>query len=125
SSISFLGPWGVGVIKAIQPNWKYKEDWDIAPFPQWPEGENKRAMSPLWRWAWVVNGATDKQDAAWAFINFMSSQGLMWNERVGDIPARQGWIDDPKVKDWPWIPVQLQDLSIGVPVPQTVAYNEL
>jgi multiple sugar transport system substrate-binding protein len=126
-SIDLQGPWGAGLGKATDPALyaKYPDGWAVTNFPKWDAANHKRDMSPMWRWAWVVNGASKLQAEAWEFINFMSEQRLRWLQDVGDIPARKGWENDPSLKDLPWLPIQLKDFAYGVPVPQTPLYFEI
>ena len=126
-SIDLQGPWGAGLGKATNPELyaRYPDGWAVANYPKWEAADHKRDMSPMWRWAWVVNGASKLQAEAWAFINFMSEQRLRWLVDVGDIPARKGWEDDPSLADLPWLPIQLKDFAYGVSVPQTPLYFEI
>ena len=127
SSIDLEGPWGAGLGKATNPELyaKYGDGWAIGNMPQWPEGELKRRVSPMWRYGWVVNSASKVQNEAWAFVDFMSQARLRWFWDVGDIPARKGWEDDPSLKDAPWLPIQLKDFEDAVPFPAPPTFFEL
>jgi multiple sugar transport system substrate-binding protein len=124
-SMDLQGPWGAGLGKATNPELyaKYPDGWAITNYPHYVDA--KRKMSPLWRWAMVVNGASKMADAAWGYLDFQSQFQLRWLQDVGDIPSRKGWENDPSLKDLPWLPIQLKDFDYGVPVPQTVKYFEI
>jgi multiple sugar transport system substrate-binding protein len=125
-SMDLQGPWGAGLGKATNPELfqGYPNSWAITNFPSWGD-DTVRMMSPLWRWAYVVNNASDMQDEAWGFIDFLSQHQLRWLFDVGDIPCRKGWENDPSLAELPWLPIQLVDFAYGVPVPQTPKYFEI
>jgi multiple sugar transport system substrate-binding protein len=126
SSMDLQGPWGAGLGKATDRELYdgYPDTWAVANYPDWGD-DTVRKMSPLWRWAYVVNSASDMQNEAWGFIDFLSQHQLRWLFDVGDIPCRKGWEDDPSLADLPWLPIQLADFAYGVPVPQTPKYFEM
>jgi len=125
-SLTFEGPWGAGLGKATNPELfaKYPDGWAIANFVTWG-ADTKRNMSPLWRYAYLVNSSSKMGDAAWGFIDFVSQQQMRWMRDVGDFPARKGWENDPSLKDLPWVAIQLKDYPNAVPVPQTTKYFEI
>lgn len=127
-SMDLSGPYNPAAIKRANPEWGFKGDdgWDISTFPQWSEGMLKQKASALWRWGLFVNSASENQPEMWAFIHFMVEDWRAVRDEVGYLPSIRGWMDDPEnTKDTPWLPVQLEDLDVGVPVPLIPKYQEL
>jgi len=127
-AMDLSGPYNPAAIKRANPNFVYKADdgWDVATFPQWSPPRLKKKASALWRWGLFVNNDSAYAEEMWAFIHFMVSDWRAVRNEVGYVPSIKGWTDDPEnIKDTPWLPVQMKDLEIGVPVPQTPKYQEL
>jgi multiple sugar transport system substrate-binding protein len=61
-------------------------------------------------WAYVVSADCADQDAAWAWISYLTSEdaGRIWTTEGGELPARQALLDDPTLAaDDP-------DLAVGI-----------
>ena len=128
SGMDLSGSYNVGSMKRANPDWEFGVEggWDIAPFPQWGDERQKQDASAMWRWAAFVNKNSPNAEEMWNFIAFMLADVNEVNDEVGYIPSLKGWLDNEEnYVDRPWLPVQKQDLEIGVPVPQTPKYQQL
>lgn len=83
-----MGTWYMATIAQSIANGEAKvENWGVATLPHpegVPAGYTVGATTPL-----VINPASDKQDAAWEFVKFMSSEeGAIELAKVGAVPGR-------------------------------------
>lgn len=120
------GPYYPRSLLNTKADFRYKQDWDIAPFPQWPGDKNKTRVSPLWRWAFFVNANGKAPKDASALIAYLGSDWRGFYDATGYPPAIKDWDKDPKILEAnPWVPIQMKDLEVARPVPQTPKYQEL
>lgn len=119
------GPYFPAAIRVANPNFRYKEDWDVTTFPQWPADKNKKTASALWRWALFVGSGSKAKEEMWRFIDYITSDWQAVLTQVGYLPSRKGWQGQPITREMPWLDIFLKDLEVGVPVPQTPKYQEL
>lgn len=84
------GPWAAQPLKDINPDL----NWAVAPLPQF-EGAEERATT-LYAWAWYVNAnsSPEVQEAAWQFVNALTSYQEEWWDTVGYVQGRLGETED-------------------------------
>jgi multiple sugar transport system substrate-binding protein len=75
-----------------------KEQVGIAPLPL---DRGNESYSTLGGWSFLINAASDKQDQAWEFIEFMTApEQLIFNAKQGSkLPTRQSLYEEPEVTD--------------------------
>jgi len=77
----------------------------------------------------VINAhaAKDKQEVLHDLYKFMMSDLVdCWKDTAPFPPARKsGWVDNPAVKDFPYVGEIVRARDQGVPFPRTVVFNEL
>jgi len=80
------------------PNVK-QDQVGISPIPV-PEAGGQ-SSSTLGGWNFLINAASDKQDQAWEFIEFMTApEQLVVNAKQGSkLPTRESLYDEPEVTD--------------------------
>jgi len=71
----------------------------VSPLPTGPP--NPTIASTLGGWNFLVNAASDLQEEAWEFIQFMTSEANMKVRAVNEtlLPTRKSLYDDPEVVD--------------------------
>ena len=119
------GPYFAAALKQADPNYKFKEKWDIAAHPQWSADKKKKDTTALWRWALFVSRPSKNALEMSKFYNFVLKDWKGLHTEVGFIPSLKGWENEPYTKDLPWLPLQMEMLKIAVPIPQTPRYPEL
>jgi len=120
-----IGPFLPPILQMLDPKFVYKEDWDIAPFPQWPAGINKREATHCWRWALFMSARCRHKTEASALI---AEWGGDWKGILkvkGDIPSVKGWENDPSIVGKPWMATVMKDLQRGVPIFATPQFQEI
>jgi multiple sugar transport system substrate-binding protein len=97
------GAWFGGEMKASFPDINGK--WDVAPLPEGPEG----CATTLAGDALVIFDASENQDAAWLWMEFLSRPENMKLWTYGSktstlLPPRQSLLDDPELTKFnPWL----------------------
>lgn len=119
------GPYFPASLKQADPNYKFKEQWDLADQPQFAAGKKKQDTSALWRWALYLSAPSKNQLEMAKYYSFVLKDWKGIHTEVGFIPSLKGWENEPYTKDLPWLPAQMKMLQIAVPVPQTPRYPEL
>jgi len=79
----------------IQITERLEEDqFSVIPVPLGPHGT---VTPPLGMIGWSIASASENPDAAWSFINYLSSfdNNLEWAKFIGIVPAADGAADDP------------------------------
>jgi multiple sugar transport system substrate-binding protein len=110
------GPWMAGLITKAGLD---QSKWAVAPMPK----GDKSATSFVGGSDWVVFKNGKNQDAAWKFIQFMTSKDaqVSWYKELKDLPSRQdAWSDsaltaDPNLKVFG---TQLKDAKSPPNIPQ-------
>ena len=96
---------------------------------QYPGVEPGKGFSTTYGFNLVVNAQTspDKQAALHDLYRFMMSDPVdCWNDTAPFPLARKsGWVDNPKVKEFPDVDEILRAKDEGVYLPRTIAFNEL
>jgi ABC-type glycerol-3-phosphate transport system substrate-binding protein len=73
-----------------------EDHYKVVPLPQ-KEGGVKAAFAYAWHWA--VNAQSDYQDEAWKFIDFLSSNQVLWYENSKFIqPRNPEWMSTPEAE---------------------------
>ena len=77
----------------------------------------------------VINAraSKDKQEVLHDLYKFMMSDPLdCWKDTAPFTLARKsGWIDNPQVKDFPYVKETIRARDEGVPLPRSLVYNEM
>ena len=84
------GIWAIAAIVGYNP--AIKNDLGVAPLPTWTRGGKR--VTCKYAWAWQVNPRTTpaKQQAAWQFLSFLTSQANAWYNVCGYVePLRNHW----------------------------------
>jgi multiple sugar transport system substrate-binding protein len=66
--------------------------WDTAVYANPPAGPTGEIRIPVWYWAWAVNGATSRPEAAWLFLQWATSSPVMTvvsSQQHAMLPVRQ------------------------------------
>ncbi|HEX7833779.1 MAG TPA: sugar ABC transporter substrate-binding protein [Thermoanaerobaculia bacterium] len=83
------GPWDVGNLRMrLKP--EQQKTWSVAPMPA-PDGTPWPGLSMSGGSSLVISKTTDKKDAAWKFIEFLSRPDIQvrFSQLSGDLPARR------------------------------------
>jgi ABC-type glycerol-3-phosphate transport system substrate-binding protein len=77
----------------------------------------------------VINAraSKDKQEVLHDLYKFMMSDPLdCWKDTAPFTLARKsGWVDDPQVKDFPYVKEIIRARDEGLPLPRSLVYNEM
>ncbi len=119
------GPYFAAALKSANANFKFGEDWNVAPPPQWPGAKAKKQTTALWRWALYLSAPSKSGLDMAKFFSFVLKDWKGVHTEVGFIPSLKGWENEAYTKEMPWLPQQMKDLQIAVPVPQTPRYPEI
>ncbi|MBE2236613.1 MAG: extracellular solute-binding protein [Caldilineaceae bacterium] len=89
ASIIIGGPWAAKPLNDLDPNL----NWDTAPLPQFADAVDR--VTTLYAWAWFVSAKSspEEQEAAWEFVNLLTSKQQQWWDEVGYVQARKANID--------------------------------
>ncbi len=72
------------------------DHYKVVPMPQL-EGGTKASFA--YSWYWAVNANSDKQEESWKFIDFLSSNQVLWYENSKFIqPRHPEWMDSPEAE---------------------------
>ncbi len=88
------------------------DDVGYAPTPLGPDGER---MASAWIWQMSMNSASDSKDAAWLFLQWLTSKATMVKTHLGGNmnPVRQSAWEDPDVaamvEAWGAVPGQYRE----------------
>jgi len=110
------GPWMAGLITKAGLD---QSKWAVAPMPK----GDKSATSFVGGSDWVVFKNSKNQDAAWKFVQFMTSKDtqVSWYKELKDLPSRQDAWSDPAITADPNLKVfgaQLKDAHSPPNIPQ-------
>ncbi|HTO22256.1 MAG TPA: sugar ABC transporter substrate-binding protein [Spirochaetia bacterium] len=107
-------------------------DFDILPHPYFKGGKPATGTNS---WHLAVSPYSQKQDAAWKFVKFMTSDKIMADRfvSIGQLVANKVMTDvinkDPKYKEFPWIAyktiVTYELANTAVPRPATPFWLEM
>lgn len=114
--IFFSGPWMIDLIKDQAPEIDGK--WSVAMMPEKESRTSFTGGSNL-----VIFEGSDKKDAAWKFVEFMSQQETQkeWYEATNALPANQDIWQSDYFADQPMLEVfgkQLEDAKAPISVPE-------
>jgi multiple sugar transport system substrate-binding protein len=119
------GPYFAAALKQANANFKYGEDWNVVDHPQWPAAKMKKKVTALWRWALFLSAPSKNALDMSKFFSFVLKDWKGVHTEVGFIPSLKGWENEAYTKELPWLPQQMKDLQVAVPVPQTPRYPEI
>mgnify|MGYP005839661333 CR=1 FL=1 len=105
-----LGPWAVPILTADED---VIDDIRIIPLPQMDNAERQVVM--LSSWVWVVNGASERAQEAWRFVNYAQEQGDRWLASSGYILPRLGWQEAESAQEFPGLDVFIDQMQYGRP----------
>lgn len=91
-----------------------------------PKGADGSSIATAYYWSWVVNGrvSAEEQDAAWQFIQFITS--AEWNKRFDEIGHGVARTDSlAEYQNDPWMKTFLDNLQYGRLFGRTPAWPEL
>ncbi len=121
-SMMTSGPYEPSNITTNYPHLEYGTHFAAARYPQVPGGEEAVIFTG---WGWVVNNASEKQEAAWRFIAFMADQPERWLSDVGFIQPRVGLLDTPVAQTIPHLDTFMEMNPIVRFMPRTPIYIEM
>jgi multiple sugar transport system substrate-binding protein len=101
------------------------EQIGVAPLPA---GEGGESFSGLGGWNFLVNAASDKQDAAWTFIEYMSAPEQQKRFALGGsfLPTRTELYDNQEILDAiPVIALAREALENAKPRPVSPYYSDM
>ncbi len=106
------------------PNVK-QEQVGITPIPLDEEGNP--SFSTLGGWNFLINAASDKQDQAWEFIKFMTSEESMKFRSVKAtvLPTRTSLLTDPEIEKIPVVAQGRPAIENTRPRPVSPYYSDM
>lgn len=111
-SMFIVYPWAVSALQA-SPVWK---DTEIVPLPQ---EDPAHPVTHVYGYYWMVNKTSAHQQAAWKFVNFLSSHPQEWLTDVGFVQPKKGWTDSPAAQKFPFLNVWLESQRVAQPGEQS------
>lgn len=93
------GPWDVGNLRTrLKP--EQQKTWSVVPLPA-PGGTPWPGLSMSGGSSLVISKTTEKKDAAWKFIEFLSRPDIQvrFSQLSGDLPARRSAWNTPELKN--------------------------
>jgi multiple sugar transport system substrate-binding protein len=120
-AMTFAGPHVGPIVERINP--AMKGNYTVALLPQ---TRPDRPATVLYSYSWTVNAraSTPQKRVAWDFIRHLSSKpDLWWNIKF--LQGTRGWYETPAAKATPFLPVFINDLTIGRPLARTTHYGEM
>ena len=116
------GPWYLGEFRRRLPD-DVQDDWATAPLP----GPDGPGVSMAGGSSLVVFKATGQEEAAWRFIEYLSSpeaQGRFY-ELSGNLPARLEAWETPDLADDPKAQAFREQLERAVPLPRVPEWERI
>lgn len=107
-SMFIVYPWAVSAIEA-SPVWK---DTEIVPLPR---VDPANPVTHVYGYFWMVNKIGAHQQAAWKFVDFLSSHPEEWLTDVGYVQPKKGWTNSEAAKKFPFLNVWLNSEKIAQP----------
>jgi multiple sugar transport system substrate-binding protein len=120
------GPWNLGEFASRLPP-ELQDAWATAPMPARDASTGEPGASIAGGASLVVFRRSPHQDAAWRFIEFLSSpaQQLRLHELSGDLPARIAAWDDPALAGDPRVAAFRRQLANTVPMPKVPEWQRI
>ncbi len=119
---SLYGGFGDSATTKLKP-----EQIGIAPIPT--PSPNQQSYSTLGGWQMSINANIDRQDEAWEFIEFMTSEDSLRQRTVigGYMPSRKSLFEDQKVQEATPVVQLAEDILLGngTPRPVTQYYGDM
>jgi multiple sugar transport system substrate-binding protein len=111
TAMLFREAWVIGEIQAKNP----KLDYGVVPIPAWEKGKpHKMLLQP---WGVYVNGKSSNQDAAWAFMKFLTSP-----ENALKLTTMTGWVSARADVDWQPLLAKTPQFKVFVDPPKDIVY---
>ncbi|XEC94393.1 sugar ABC transporter substrate-binding protein [Paenibacillus tarimensis] len=119
-AMSVSGIWMLAHFKNNFPDFKFGEDWDIAPLPK-----AKRQAMANGSWTFGITADSKHPEEAWKLINYMTSTegAKIYAETTGAMPVRYSVVDQiPTMQEHPYSVFVGQLQKFSKPRPVTPAY---
>jgi multiple sugar transport system substrate-binding protein len=108
AAMIFDGSFAVGAIRGGT-----RAKWGVAPLPRRSVGGEASNFGSYWVHGLTVHATGPKRDAAIKFLKFLVSPEVqrVWLERVGELPANRGLVNDARLVNDPVFGPFIQGLS--------------
>lgn len=120
------GMWLAPAVEQKYPDVTFKDGvYGVAQLPQFENGTPATRLNP---WVYMVSKQSNRQREAWELVSYLmqrpESRALWFSEAQFVLPWK-GYRSMPELQAIPYASTFLDDLAIGVPLPNTPHFNEL
>lgn len=107
-SMTFIQPWGMELVRGA--NEELWNNSNLVPLPQ-VDPQNPKSSASAYYWA--VNNASQVQDEAWKFVDFLASHPGRWLKDVNFLQATANLSELPEAGAFPYADQWLTALQAG------------